>query len=420
MTEQDQLVYLANAISIAYVDSSLSPKETAAIEEIRVAIRAKKSVLNAAMKVVTSGGYTPAKVGLFATQVSNAGDMLYLAFVDGELDATERNVVMAFCKKVGLTQEQFNLMAKEAIARSDRTKLKEICPSCSAELVANSKFCPTCGKPIGAVESVPMITEFKIPSKGYAIEFCESTAASFPDALKQAKECPTFATLVRSKKTWYCATWSDNNFEAACRVAQFLAGMRNKKVYRDGQVVPWDDLFGFISCAEERSTAYRPAEFCFGKDENRLNPWGCKLSQMDWTGWSRWFSYGKFVRSGVLKTTYVWVFDKERIKHELMTNLHRYRYCPFMRPRLIDAVLRYLPEQVNAASDRNWEYNRSHDEAPGAIKIVDVKREEGYTYKDEYFADGVRPKGLDILKNLLATAFKDAQVSDVTISQLVR
>jgi len=420
MTEQEQLVYLANAICIAHADSSLSPRETAAIEEIRIAIGAKKSVLNSAMKAVTSGGYSPAKVGSFATQVSNAADMLYLAFVDGELDANERNIVTAFCKRVGLTQEQLNVMAKEAIARSDRTPLKVICPSCSVELLANSKFCPSCGKPIGTVDTAPVITEFQIPIKGYAIEFCESTAASFPDALKQAKEFSTFASLVRGKKSWYCVTWSETDFEAVCKVAQHLGGIRNKKVYRDGQVVPWEELFGFIWCAEERSIAYRPAEYCFGQDENRPNPWGCKQSQMDWTDWSRWFSYGKFVQSGVLKTTYVWVFDKERIKHELMTNIHRYRYCPFLRLRLLDAVLRYLPDQVDAASDKSWEYSRSYDEVPGAIKIVEVKKEEGYTYKDEYFADGIRPKGLGILKELLTTAFKDAQVSDVRVSQLVK
>jgi hypothetical protein len=421
MTEQDQLAYLANAISIANADSSLSPKETAAIEEIRVAIGAKKSVLTSAMKAATSSGYTPAKVGSFALQVSNAADMLYIAFVDGELNANARNVVTAFCKKVGLTQEQLNLMAKEAIARSNITQIKEKCPSCRAELLANAKFCPSCGKPTGEVETAPASTEFQIPIEGYAIEFCESTAVSFPDALKQAKDSPTFASLVRSKKVWYCATWRKDKFEAAYKVAQHLGGVRNKKAYLDGHVIPWEDLFGFISCAEERSASYRPTEFCFGKDENRLNPWGCKLSQMDWTAWSRWFSYGKFVRSGVLTSKYVWVFDKERIKHELMANLRRSRYCPFIRLRLLDAVLHFLPEQVDAASDKNWEYSRIYEEVPGAIKIVEAKKDEwGDTERNEYFADGVRPKGLGILQDLLTIAFKGAQVYDVTVSQLIK
>lgn len=420
MTEQEQLVYLSNVIFIANADSTLTPKETAAIEEIRAAIGAKKSVLAAAMKAVAIGEYTPAKTGTFATQVSNAADMLYLAFVDGDLEATERTIVTAFCKKIGLNQEQLNLMAKEAIARSDKSQLKELCPSCKAELLSNSRFCPTCGKPIGIVEAVSTVIEFQIPATGYAIEFCESTAASFPDALKIAKDCPTFASLIRNKKTWYFASWNENEFKAACKVAEHLGGIRNKKAYRNGQAMQWDEIFGFMWCAEERAAAYRPAEFCFGRDENRLNPWGCKLSQMDWADWARWFSYGKFVRSGVLKNTIVWVFDKERIKHELLTNLHKYRYCPFIRLKLCDAVLRHLPDQIDVASDKNWEYSRSYDEVPGAIKIVETKKEEGFTFTDEYYADGVRPRGLGILKELLASAFKDAEVSDVTVAQLVK
>lgn len=419
MTEQEQLAYLANVICVSHADSSLSPKETAAIEEVRAAIGAKKPTLIAAKKAMQSGEYIPVKVGSFATQVSNAADMLYLAFVDGELDATERSMVTAFCKKVGLTQEQLNVMAKEAIARSDRTQLKELCPACNAELVLNSKFCPSCGKPVATEEAISEITDFQIPGEGYAIEFCESTAASFPDALKQAKESPAFASLVRNKKTWYFASWSSNSFEAVCRLAQVLGGIRNRKVYRNGKTEAWDELFGFISCAEERSIAYRPAEYCFGKDDNKLNPWGCKQAQMDWTDWSRWFSYGKFAKTGVLKSKYVWIFDKERIRHELMTNLHRYRYCPFIRMRLVDGILRYLPEQVDATSDKNWTYSRSYDESPGSIKIVEVKKEEGFTYKDEYFADGVRPKGLGVLKDMLTASFKDSQVSDVTVSQLL-
>jgi hypothetical protein len=420
MTEQEQLTYLANVICIARADSALSPKETAAIEEIRAELGAKKPILAAAMKAASSGEYTPSKTGSFATQVSNAADMLYLAFVDGDLEATERSIVTEFCKRIGLTQEQLNVMAKEAIARSDKSQLKELCPACKAELLSNSRFCPSCGKPIGIVETVPTATEFQIPPTGYAIEFCDSTAASFPDALKLAKNSPAFTSLIRSKKNWYFASWNENEFDAACKVAEHLAGIRNKKVYRNGEAISWEEIFGFMWCAEERSAAYRPAEFCFGKDENRINPWGCKLSQMDWSEWSRWFSYGRFARSGMLKSSTVWVFDKERIRHELLTNLHKYRYCPFIRLKLIDAVLRHLPDQVDVTSDKNWEYSRSYDEVPGAIKIVETKKEEGFTFKDEYYADGVRPKGLSILKELLANAFRDSRILDVTVAQLVK
>jgi hypothetical protein len=79
-----------------------------------------------------------------------------------------------------------------------------------------------------------------------------------------------------------------------------------------------------------------------------------------------------------------------------------------------------MPEQVDPSSDKNWEYSRAYDEAPGSIKIVEVKKDDGFEYKDEYYADGVRPKGVGILKELLTRAFKDAHVTDITVNQLVK
>jgi tellurite resistance protein len=54
LDEQDQITYLANVIFLANADGSISPKENAALEEMRTAIGAKKSTFNAAMKKALS------------------------------------------------------------------------------------------------------------------------------------------------------------------------------------------------------------------------------------------------------------------------------------------------------------------------------------------------------------------------------
>jgi hypothetical protein len=141
---------------------------------------------------------------------------------------------------------------------------------------------------------------------------------------------------------------------------------------------------------------------------------------MDWTEWAQWYSYGQFKRAGLLKGGYFWVFDKARIHHEVMTNLHRFRYCPYLRLRLVDAVLRALPDEVEVGPTGPWKYSRAYEETPGCIKIVEVERSGGLEYKSEYFADGVRTKGLGILEEVLKKAFADAGVSDVTPSQLTK
>jgi uncharacterized tellurite resistance protein B-like protein len=118
LTEQEQINYLANVVALAHADASLSPKETAAIEEARLALGAKKGILNAATKAVESGSYTIAPVGDFATRIRNIADMLYVCYVDGELADDEKKAIATLCRAVGLTQEQLNLMVKEAIART--------------------------------------------------------------------------------------------------------------------------------------------------------------------------------------------------------------------------------------------------------------------------------------------------------------
>jgi hypothetical protein len=420
LTEQEQIIYLANIVFLAHADLALSPKETAAIEEIRVALGAKKATLNAALKAAQSGQFTPVKTGDFAAQVSNLADMLYLCFIDGDVAEKERSVVTDFCRKVGLTQDQLNVMIKNAIARADQTKLSVVCPSCKAEMSGDSKFCPKCGKAISQVEAESTTVAFQIPSTGYAIEFSESTAASFSAALEYARSAPSFTSCTRNKKIWYLASWPEDGFEKVAKLAQLLSGIRNRKSYHAGKEVSWDELFGFTWCAGERNTAYRPIEYCFGKGENRVNPWGCKQAQMDWAEWSRWFSYGQFRRVGLLKGAYIWVFDKERIRHEVMTNLHRFRYCPYLRNGLIEAVLHALPDEVDISPKSAWKYSQSYEEVPGCIKIVEIERTGGIEYKNEYYADGVRPRGLGPLEDVLRKAFAEAGITDVTVAQIAK
>jgi len=420
LTDQEQLIYLANVIYLARLDRTLSPRELAAIEEVRSALGAKKRIFNAAMKAAESETYSPAKAGSFATQVTNLADMLYVCVLDGELEEHEATIVKNFCNQTGVTEIQLDLMVGEAISQVERTTLSVSCPSCSCAVSGAVKFCPNCGTPLGKADAEAVKVAFEIPSGGYAIEFCESSASGFQTALEFARSAPSFSNCVRSKKTWHLASWPEDAFVQMTQLAQLLSGIRNRKCYHNGAEVPWDELFGFAWCARARDAAYRPVEYCFGRDENRVNPWGCKQARMDWMEWAQWFSYGQFKRTGILKGGYLWVFDKARIRHEVMSNLHRFRYCPYLRLSLVDAVLRVLPDEVEVTPRGPWKYSRAYEETPGCIKVVEIEQSGDLEFKSEYFADGVRPKALGILEEVLKKAFDEAGVSDVTSTQLTR
>jgi hypothetical protein len=103
-----------------------------------------------------------------------------------------------------------------------------------------------------------------------------------------------------------------------------------------------------------------------------------------------------------------------------MTNLHHYRRCPHLRSDLVESVLKALPEEVEISPAAGWKYSRAYEEVPGSIKVVEIEKSSGYEFKSEYFSDGVRPIGLSTLRQVLAKAFAEANVSDIKVDQLVK
>jgi len=420
LTEQEQIIYLANTLFVANSDATLSPKELAAIEEIRTIIGAKKNALTIARKTVESGNCTISTCGDFATQINNLSDLLYICYVDGDLSEKEKVLVNKYSKSIGITQDQFNTIQREALERVNSLSLKITCPKCSAESDSKIKFCPNCGMALSNIPDESIKTAFEIPKTGLAIEFSESTAAGFQKALEYAKQASKYDSCERSKKNWYLAHYPENSFESATQLAGLLSGIRNKRIYENGVEVDWGTVFSFVWCAERRKEAYKPVEYCFGKDENRINPWGCRQINLEWTDWAQWFSYGGFKKIGMLKNKYVWVFDKERIRHEVLTNMHKIRRCPYLRSSLIEAVIKALPDQVEVSPTVGWRYNRGYQEVPGSIKIVEIEKSNDFEIKNEYFSDGVRPLGFIALRQVLSSAFAEATVNDITIDTLTK
>jgi hypothetical protein len=89
-----------------------------------------------------------------------------------------------------------------------------------------------------------------------------------------------------------------------------------------------------------------------------------------------------------------------------------------MQTKLSDAVLRYLPDTVAPDSDPNWGYHRQYEQGPGAIKVVEKETSGALTYTNEFWADGVRPKGLRVLADLLSKAFQDLGDSPIPVNSL--
>ena len=303
LKDDEKITYLANLIAVSRVDGSVSPNETQAIETAQKRIGARKTALRKADAIAQSEGFVPTAVGSFSVRIANLEDMMLVSMADGVLDQAEKPVILAFAKKVRITNEQLQLVLNEVRACLNSSEATRACPICSAKVPRDAKFCPKCGGSLELSDKAAAVAvEYTIPSIGVAIEFAESTASGFVDAVRKAKTAPENAECAKGKKTWYMAAWPKEQILEAAKLVKDLKGMRNRKVWVDGKESRWDDVFGFTWCSEQRNTAYRPNEYCFGIEDKRLNLWGCKNARMEWVKWSDWFTYGNFKKGGPLGT----------------------------------------------------------------------------------------------------------------------
>jgi uncharacterized tellurite resistance protein B-like protein len=413
--ELEPVPFLANMALVAHADGVLSSTELGQLEAARKELKLKKSDYNAALRLIQDGAYTLTPVGTFADQVKNLELILRVAYADDDLDQAELSLIQQFCQVIGIHEEQLERLRTEVLASLKNQG--RVCPSCGTENQDDSKFCSKCGTKLGG-GSGDVQVDFELPSSGVAIEFAESTAASFPKALQIAKETDGYQTCQKRNKAWYLAVFP--SLTEALPLVECLSRLRNRVLHIDGEEQQWDEVLGFAWCAAQRDAAYRPVEYCFGKDENRLNPWGCKQVGMDWTEWANWFCQGKWEKSGVLGRKAVWRFDKDRLRHELVSNLHRYRFCPHLKRDLAEAVVRHFPDLVEPDSDVNWDYHQSYEEVPGAIKVIQKERTAGFVYQNEFWADGVRPKGLAVLTSVLGKACKDLGMDQGFVRALLK
>jgi len=415
MNKSEVAKYLANVMAVSRSDGLLAPAEESALELVQSEIGAKKRDLKAAEKLLARADFASQPVGRLSDCVRNLEDMAFVAAADGDVADAEREMLESFAGSAGVTPEQFGLIMQNAQARVSSAASAAKCPACQRDILQGSKFCPHCGSNLeDQAAPAGKKLEFDYPSSGLSIEFAESSSANFDAALNIASAAPAFQECEKSGKSWYLATWPKEQITEAAALAEKLSGLRNRRAWLDGEELEWGKAFGFLWCMKERQSAYHPAEYCFGEGTDNLNVWGCRQARMDWSDWCDWFGYGEF------RGKDAFVFNKERIGHELRQNTRSCCLCPFFRPALVDWVLQLLPSEVRIGRRSGWDYKESYEETPASIRVT-VKRDYGggYTDTDQIYTEGVKPVGYAVLKDILAKAFKSAGVTDVDLRRLI-
>ena len=221
----DAVPFIANIAMVAHADGTLSAAELGQLEAIRKEMNFKKSDYNSAVRLVQNGEYKLTPVGSFADQVKNLELILRVAYADDDLSKPEVSLILSFCKAIGIHQDQLNRLRNEVL--SSLKQQGKVCPSCGTESTSDARFCPKCGANFESnIQDVQV--QFQIPTSGIAIEFAESTAASFPKALDIAKATEGYQTCQKGKKKWHLAVYPSGQITDALPLAESLSGLRNR------------------------------------------------------------------------------------------------------------------------------------------------------------------------------------------------
>jgi len=150
ITSDLAVTYLANIIKITQMDGKMHPKEQEALGKVFERLQVDQNAMEAAVKEVARGRYIIMPVGRFSDKIRNLEDMLYVALVDGELSSSEKDEMLAFVKKIGLTNEQVKTILTETKIKIDLQMVAHECSRCGTTLAADAKFCTACGTKVGS------------------------------------------------------------------------------------------------------------------------------------------------------------------------------------------------------------------------------------------------------------------------------
>ena len=447
-----QVIYLANVLSIACSDGKITPDEDKILKSIASRIGADVNTVEQAKKLLIKGNYVLQPLKVTTDRVRNIEDMVMVAMADGKLGESEAAPIEQFTDMLGITQKEMDSIVaraqaklqedteairytKRRVARKAKTvspppPLPEVVPPPLPPLPVSTKVeqhvvekkqkLHSLSKPSGhhqrkkqkkPEDRRPVSKDqYKPPADGLVITFSGSSSDVMTVALDALRSAPESGEHRTSSGKLYYGIWPDANLVKATGVALAIAGLLSRKVYVNGEEVSWDDLFAFTRCAVKRIASDNPVEYCFGCYDESLNIWGCRQAGMDWSETAEWFALGSF------KDADGFIFDKNAISAMLEKRLRHVAICPFLSRACMSAALEKLPRTIKAKS--GWRFSEVAGDATKSVLRTVTENVHGCLYSYEAQVNGMVPANEYEAIRLIRGAAKACGIKNLDIGRI--
>jgi hypothetical protein len=114
-----------------------------------------------------------------------------------------------------------------------------------------------------------------------------------------------------------------------------------------------------------------------------LNPWGCRLLDMDWSGRADW------LRLGAFRDSDTFVLDRAAIRALLASRMTAVSACPHFSAVVASAAVDALPSRATTAG--RWRHHKAETSATGAVPITVREYRHGCDISSAVTSDGMAP-----------------------------
>lgn len=400
MIISNPVLYMANLYAVAKTTGEISEQEEFHILRIHKELSLRKSDLTQARKLAERMDYTIQPCGGLSDSLMNLEHMMRIAYCDMQVPAEEMQILTEMCASIGITQEQIDRIYQETL-----------------QYLADHPYENT-DDVIGA------FSEQDIPLDGVTVLFAKSTSSSFYEALAIAKKSQSIQRQ-KNGKTWHIVNYPD--VKAAEPISRKLASLKYVAYYYQGQEIDYKQLFVYQACREQKETTEESTHHCWlipGYTGSSLSFIPCKQCHID-ADRSLGY-YGAWQKSASAHAGHVWVMDKEKLKSHVQHTYHESQTCPYLDIKKIGSLIDLLPDAIDPAENKQWEYEESYDQnlTPDSPDVIDEEvikiqaislDDQGQVVVHHKWIERVKPTP-EFFQNLYVLAFEQGIITQQELS----